>query len=196
MGRARHVYESVVQAAQQIRKRGEHGPFPIPQFTEDIYARLLAEGMNPGGFDQEVLWTEPAQKRGSWRDLYEWNPVGQPTQRLDSLLTPAQRDHLRRIRSSALIEVMDIVFASGRRSLEALCIALATTDRIRIPAPTPLVQETADGVIQVLGSRRSRLSTHNANALQNIPRYVVGYIHEVARQNGESLNTLEREVLD
>jgi ATP-dependent helicase YprA (DUF1998 family) len=185
-----------VQAAQQIRQRGERGPFPIPQFTEDIYARLLAEGMNPGGFDQEVLWTEPAQKRRSWRDLYEWNPVGQPTQRLDSLLTPAQRDHLRRIRGSALIEVMDIVFASGRRSLEALCIALATTDRIRIPAPTPLVQEAADGAIQVLGSRRSRLSTHDANALQNIPRYVVSYIHEVARQNGEDRNTLEGEVLD
>lgn len=185
-----------MQAAEQIHQRGERGPFPIPQFAEDISARLLAEGMNPGGFDQEVLWTEPAQKRGSWRDLYEWNPVGQPTQRLDSLLTPAQREHLRLIRSSALTEVMDIVFASGRRSLEALCIALATTDRIRIPAPTPLVQETADGVIQVLGSRRSRLSTHDANALPNIPRYVVSYIHEVAQQNGENRNALEVEVLD
>ncbi len=184
------------QAAQQIHQRGDHGPFPIPQFTEDISACLFAEGMNPGGFDQEVLWTEPAQKRGSWRDLYEWNPAGQPAQRLDSLLTPAQRDHLRRIRSSALIEVMDIVFASGRRSLEALRIGLATTDRIRFPAPTPLVQEAADGVIQVLGSRRSRLSTHGANALQNIPRYVVNHIHAVARQNGEDPNTLETLVLD
>lgn len=185
-----------LQAAQQIRQRGDHGPFPIPQFTEDISSRLLAEGMNPGGFDQEVLWTEPAQKRGSWRDLFEWNPADQPTQRLDSLLTPAQRDHLRHIRSSALIEVMAIVFASGRRSLEALCIALATTDRIRIHASTPLVQEAADGVIQVLGSRRSRLSTHGANALQNIPRYVVSYIYTVARQNGEDPNTLETIVLD
>lgn len=184
------------EAAQQIRQRGERGPFPIPQFSEDISARLLTRGMNPGGFDQEVLWTDPAQKRGSWRELYEWDPAGQPTQRLDSLLTPEQRDHLRRIRSAALTEVMDIVFASGRRSLEALCIALTTTDRVRYPAPTPLVQETADGVIQVLGSRRSRLSTHDANALANIPRYVVSYIHEVARNNVEDPNILEAQVVD
>lgn len=184
------------EAAQQIRQRGEHGPFPIPQFTEDISARLLTRGMNPGGFGQEVLWTDPAQKRGSWRDLYEWTPAGQPTQRLDSLLTPSQHDHLRRIRSSALTEVMDIVFASSRRSLEALRIALTTTNRVRYPTPRPLVQETADGVIQVLGSRRSRLSTHDANALSNIPRYVVSYIQEVARNNAEDPNILEAQVVD
>ncbi len=182
------------QAAQQILQRGEHGPFPIPQFTVDIAARLLARGMNPGGFGQEILWTDSGQHRGPWRELYEWNPAGQPAPRLN--LSPEQQNHLRRIESAALNEVMDIIYASGRRSLEALRIALPTTDRLGLPAPTPLVQETADGVIQVLGSRRSRISTHDANALQNIPRYVVAYIHAVARHNGEDPQTLEREVID
>ncbi len=182
------------QAAQQILRRGEHGPFPIPQFTVDIAARLLARGMNPGGFAKEVWWTDSDQRRGLWRELYDWNSSGQPAPRVN--LTPEQQNHLRRIESSAFTEVMDIVFASGRRSLEALRIALATTGRLGFPAPTPLVQETADGVIQVLGSRRSRISTHDANALQNIPRYVVAYIHAVARHNGEDPHTLERDVMD
>ena len=182
------------QAAQRILQRGEHGPFPIPQFTVDIASRLLARGMNPGGFVQDVLWTDPEQRRGPWRELYEWNPAGQPAPRLN--VSPDQQRHLGRIDTAAFAEVMDIVFASGRRSLEAQHIALATTDRLAFPALRPLVQETADGVIQVLGSRRSRLSTHDANSLQNIPRYVVAYIHAVARQNGEVPQTLERDVLD
>ena len=182
------------QAAQDITQRGEHGPFPIPRFTTDIAARLLARGMNPGGFGLEVLWTDSDQRRGPWRELYEWNPAGQPAPRLN--LSPEQQRHLVRIDDAAFAEVMDIVFASGRRSLEALHIALATTDRLGFPASRPLVQETADGVIQVLGSRRSRLSTHDANSLQNIPRYVVGYIHAVARQNAEDPQTLERDVID
>jgi DEAD/DEAH box helicase domain-containing protein len=182
------------QAAQQILQRGENGPFPIPQFTVDIAARLLVRGMNPGGFAQDVLWTDSEQRRGPWRELYEWNPVGQPVPRIN--LSPEQQRHLGRIDTAAFAEVMDIVFASGRRSLEALRIALATTDRLGFVASRPLVQQTVDGVIQLLGSRRSRLSTHDANTLQNIPRYVVAYIHAVARQNGEDPQTLERDVMD
>ena len=182
------------QAAQQILQRGENGPFPIPLFTVDIAARLLVRGMNPGGFAQDILWTDSEQRRGPWRELYEWNPAGQPVPRLN--LSPEQQRHLGRIDNAAFAEVMDIVFASGRRSLEALRIALATTDRLNFLASRPLVQQTTDGVIQLLGSRRSRLSTHDANTLQNIPRYVVAYIHTVARQNGEDPQTLERDVMD
>ena len=56
-------------AAQQILQRGEHGPFPISILTEDISARLLAQGINPGGFTQDVLWTNPRRREGPWRRL-------------------------------------------------------------------------------------------------------------------------------
>ena len=184
------------QAAAQIRQQGEHGPFPIPQFTIDIAARLLGHGINPGGYAQDALWTDPARHSpgNHWRALYTWPAAGQPSPGTDRL-TQLQRNHLGRIERSALVEVVDVVFASGRRSLEALRIALATTDRIHCTAPTDLIQEAADGVIQVLGSRRSRLSTHGADELRNIPRYVVSYIQEVARQNGEDPVTFESDVL-
>jgi hypothetical protein len=187
-----------VQAAHRIIQRGEDGPFPVGQLTQDIAACLLARGMNPGGYAQEVLWTDQDRKdpRDHWRELYEWNPTGQPATKPESALSPEQRSHVQRIERHAFAEVIDIVFASARRSLEALCIALATTDRLSFPAPSPLVQETADGVIQVLGSRRSRLSTHDANALQNIPQYVVRYIHTVAGKNGVVPQSLERQVMD
>ncbi len=182
------------QAASEIIERGRNGPFQIAQLTMDISAWLLAKGMNPGGFGQEVLWTDAIQHRGGWRELYEWNSNGQPAPRLNQ--SPEQQTHLHRIERSAFIEIMDIVFASGRRSLEALRIALATTDRLRLPATSPLVQQTADGVIQVFGSRRSRLSSHDANTLQNIPRYVVSYIHAVAQHNGVDPQDHEGEVID
>ena len=153
--------------------------------------------MNPGGYAQEVLWTDQTRKdsRDHWRELYVWNPTGEPATKAESDLGPEQRNHVQRIESHAFAEVIDIVFASARRSLEALRISLATTDRLSFAAPSPLVQETADGVIQVLGSRRSRLSTHDANALQNIPHYVAAYIHAVAQKNGVAPQTLERQVL-
>ena len=59
------------------------------------------------------------------------------------------------------MELMDIVFASGQRSLESLCIAFATTDRLSFPAPSAHMQEAADGVIRLLGSRK-KLSSHDA----------------------------------
>src|SRR5262249_5912123 len=116
------------------------------------------------------------------------------TQRVNPPLSPDEQAHLDRIRSAALREVTDAVFASGRRSLEALGIGLATTDRLRFPTTRTLVQEAADGVIQLLGSRRNRLSTHGANAQANQPPYVTGYLRAIANSNGEAPATLEQEV--
>jgi len=76
-----------------------------------------------------------------------------------------------------------VVFSSGRRSLESLRLAYATTDRITAPAPNPLVQQAADGAIRLLGARR-RLSTHGASSQANPPGYVAQYLAAVATLNG------------
>jgi len=183
-------------AAQQILQRGEHGPFPISILAEDISARLLAQGINPGGFTQDVLWTNPFRREQPWRRLYEWQMGGQPAARVNPPLDTAEQDHLQRIRETAFREVTDAIFASGRRSLESLGIGLTTTDRLRIPASRPLVQEAADGVTQLLGSRRNRLDTHGANPQANPPTYVTRYLNAVATHNGESVPDFEREVYD
>ncbi len=184
------------QAAQQILQRGAQGPFPISQLSEDISARLLVEGISPGGFTQGVLWRDPRRREGAWQKLYDWHSGDQPSQRVNPPLPPEDQDHLQRIRETAFREVTDAIFASGRRSLEALGIGLATTDRLRIPATRVLVQEAADGVIQLLGSRRYRLSTHGAYSQTNLPGFVTQYLMRVAQHNSESPPDFEREVYD
>ena len=184
-----------VVAAQQILQRGQHGPFPISILAEDISARLLAQGINPGGFTQDVLWTNPSRREGPWRRLYEWQAGQQPAPRVNPPLDSQEQVHLRCIRESAFREVTDAIFASGRRSLESLGVGLATTDHLRI-ATRQLVQEAADGVIQLLGSRRNRLDTHGANPQTNPPIYVTQYLQRVATHNGESRPDFEREVYD
>jgi ATP-dependent helicase YprA (DUF1998 family) len=187
---------SNLRAAQQILQRGLHGPFPIPQLTEDISARLLAEGINPGGFTQDVLWSDPGRRDGHWGMLYDWQSDVQPAPRVSPPLTPGEQRHFQRLQEAAFREVSDSIFASGRRSLEALGIGLATTDRLRFPAPRPLVQEAADGVIQLIGSRRYKLSTHDPMPQNNPSRDVTQYIHSLADHHGERPSELEREVYD
>src|SRR5208283_610497 len=118
-------------AAQQILARAAQGPFHVGQLSVDASAELLAKGVNPGGFSQDVRWTDPRTKDGSWRDLYNWGAPGtKPQPRAAAQLRQQQRDHLRRIQDQSLVEAMDVIFASGRRSLESLRLAYPTTDRI------------------------------------------------------------------
>jgi len=190
-----HPNTSCQQAARTVLNRAANGPYPIIRLAADAAASLLSQGMNPGGFTQDVLWTDPQRRRGSWRDLYDWAAGAAPQAKNPSVLTPQQQDHLRRIQDRALAEAMNIVFASGRRSLESVRIAFATTDRIRHQAQSPLVQEAADGVIRLLGARR-RLSTHGACYFQvNPPAYVTGYLTAVAQQNGTDPTAFQQEVI-
>jgi Lhr-like helicase len=183
-------------AAQQIVARAANGPFHIGQLSVDASTQILAIGTNPGGFTQGVLWTDPRSKHGSWRDLYVWGaPGSSPQAKAAAQLSQPQRDHLRRIQDQSILEVMDVVFASGRRSIESLRLAFATTDRIATPAPSALIQEAADGVIRLLGARR-RLSTHGAASQPNSPAYVAQYLAAVAQVYGFTPATFAGDVLN
>ena len=98
-------------------------------------------------------------------------------------LTPQQQVHLSRIQDRSLVELMDIAFASGRRSIESLLLALPTTDRVSAAAPSQLVQEGTDSAIFLLGSRK-RLSTHPCSSLNALPGYVVACLGAVAQGHG------------
>jgi DEAD/DEAH box helicase domain-containing protein len=183
-------------AAQRILARAAQGPFYVPQLAADTASQLLIHGMNPGGFTQDVLWTNPQDHSESWRDLFVWGPAGTPPQsKGPGQLTQPQQSHQRRIHQQSLSEVMDVVFASGRRSIESLLIAFATADRISFPAPNALVQEASDGVIRLLGARR-RLSTHGAPSQPNAPAYVARYLAAAAQQNGIAPASLSNDVFN
>ncbi|NOZ72232.1 MAG: DEAD/DEAH box helicase [Chloroflexi bacterium] len=183
------------QAAQRILQRVTAGPFPLTQIAADVSAELLARGMNPAGYTQDVLWTDPQNHSGIWRDLYNWPAGSAPTPKHSGQLTQQQQEHLRRIQECSLAELMDIVFASGRRSLESLLLALPTTDRITYPAPSQIVQEGADGTISLLGSRK-RMSTHACSSLNAPPGYVAAYLTAIAQRHGINVNTYTNEVIN
>lgn len=195
IGSPSHPRLSCLQASQQILQRASNGPFFMAQLALDVSSRLLTIGINPGGFAQDVMWTVPRTQTGSWRDLYVWGPSGTcpPTKNM-AQLTQAEQDHLSRIRDHSFVEFMDVVFASGRRSLESLRIAYTTTDQISFPAPTALIQMASDGVIRLLGARR-KLSTHGATSQPNPPGYVTQYLVAVARHNGMNETSFAADVL-
>ena len=171
------------QAAQRIIQRAANGPFRGTQIATDTSARLLAKGMNPAGYGKEALWTDSQNLRDSWRDLYNWPHGGRPVAKPQGDLSQRQRDHLRGIQERSVVELMDILFASGRRSIESLVLALPTSDRIASPAASNFIQEGADGFIRLLGSRK-RLSSHPSSSQNSIPGYVAGYLTAIAQQNG------------
>jgi DEAD/DEAH box helicase domain-containing protein len=183
------------QVAQRILQRAANGPFRVTQVVADVSARLLAQGMNPAGYGKDALWTDSQNRRGSWRDLYSWPRAGPPVAKPQAQLSQPQRDHLRRIQDGSAAELMDILFASGRRSIESLLLALPTTDRITNPAASNLIQEGADGAIRLLGSRK-RLSTHPSSSQNSVPGYVAGYLTAVAQQHGLSPATYIDDVIN
>lgn len=183
------------QAAQRIRNRAATGPFSITPLALDAAGQLLRRGMNPGGWLKRVLWTDPDSKTGHWRELYNWPAGGVPAEHPQNALASEQQAHLQRIHQQTELELMDIVFASGRRSLESLRLACVTADRIEYPPPSAVVQETADGVIRILGSRR-KLASKDANSLAAAPGYVRNYVEAVAGQHGLVPDDLLQNVVD
>ena len=183
------------QAAQRVLNRATTGPFPLTQLAGDVAHALLASGMNPAGFKLNVMWTNPENREGSWRDLYLWPDGGAPATKQPNQLTQAQQTHLIRLQEGALLELLDIIFASGRRSIESLILALPTVDRLATPPPTQLVLEGADGAILLLGTRK-RLSTHPCMPRNSLPAYVVAYLRAVAEQAGLDPVTYTNNVTD
>ncbi|MCU1338043.1 MAG: box helicase [Bryobacterales bacterium] len=182
------------QAAQRIALRAAQGPHAISQLSIEVSSQLLRRGINPGGYSQDVLWTDPVNHSGHWRTLFNWPAGGVPSSKPNSQLNANQQLHLTRIRDEALVELMDTVF-SGQRSLESLCIAFATTDRLSFPVPDQNVQEAADGVIRLLGSRK-KLSSHDASPPQNLPAYVRNYLRQVAILRGLNTAAFEADVMN
>ena len=184
------------QAAQRILQRATNGPFRVTRIAASVAERMLCEGMNPAGYTQDAMWTDPRERVGHWKDLYHWPDNGVPSPKPKSELTEEQERHLTRIQTGALQELMDIIFASGRRSIESLLLALPTFDRDRMAAVSTnqTVHEGAEGAIFLLGTRK-RLSTHSPHLVTSPPGYVIAYLESVAHEAGQDPNSYTDDVI-
>ena len=185
------------QAAQQILQRATRGPFRLTQIAAEVAKTLLSKGLNPAGYKQNVIWTNPEDRQGSWRDLHLWpaGGAGAPTPKPQAQLTQPQQVHLIRLQEGALLELMDIIFASGRRSIESLLLALPTVDHLTTPAPTQCILEGADGAVFLFGKRK-RLSTHSCTSLNSPPGYIAAYLAAIAQQAALDPTSYRNDVID
>jgi DEAD/DEAH box helicase domain-containing protein len=168
------------QLADRTLAHARSGLSKATDLEEDAARRLLMTGMNPGGVDRSVMWTNLDEQRGEWQRLFDWAvlpPVYRPG------LSGEENDHRTRIQTAAREAVAESLFSGGRRDLESLKLGCVTTDRLTYPAQTPVYQEAGDSCIRMLGKRR-RIDTHRATGDDNqLPKYARDYLEEVANAN-------------
>lgn len=169
------------------------GPYLVGDLFRDAERMMLTEGVNPGGYSKEALWTDHENQRGSWRDLYDWSGAA-PAER-HAGLTPQQQAHLVRVRQLALAAVVNMLFASGRRGLESLQIAHAAVNPAAPGTSDALVCEAADSALRLLGERRRVQDwPYTATGSATAPGFLRQYLEAVANRHGRNTAALESAV--
>ena len=177
--------------ADVFSKRTRAGLSKATDLENEAGRRLLIAGMNPGGVDRSVTWTDLEEHEGDWQSLFDWNRFP-PDYRSD--LSGDQEGHRTRIRKAAREAVAETLFSGGRRDLESLKLGFVTIDRAKHQGVLKTVQEAADSCIRLLGKRR-RIDTHRATADDDVlPKYAQEYIGAVARENKTEADGLIVEV--
>jgi DEAD/DEAH box helicase domain-containing protein len=153
--------------------------------------RLLTTGMNPGGVDRSVMWTDLEEHHGEWQRLFDWGR-SPPDYRIG--LSGDEQAHRTRILEAAREAVAETLFSGGRRDLESLKLGIVTFDRAAHAAVPVIVREAADSCIRLLGKRR-RMDTHRATVDDlRLPKYARDYLEAVANVNGVTPDDLNRDV--
>ena len=180
------------ELADQVLAHARAGLARATDLEAEVGRLLLLTGMNPGGVDRSVTWTDPEEQEGEWPRLFDWGHS--PPDYLPALSADKQ-DHRRRILLAAREAIAETLFSGGRRDLESLKLGFVTTDRVRVGGVPVVVQETADSCIRLLGKRR-RIDTHRATGDDpRLPKYARDFIGAVASANSLSATDLETEVV-
>jgi DEAD/DEAH box helicase domain-containing protein len=170
--------QTYAEAAAAILAQAATGPYLLGEVFRDAERQLLSVGINPGGYSKEALWTNHEEQEGSWRDLYNWN-TSPPIARHGDVTTD-EEEHLSRLRRLALAAVVNVVFASGRRGLEALQIGhAAVSDMIAGPSDD-VIRQVSDSALRLLGERRRIQETHTALDSTTIPGFLRDYLSAAA----------------
>ncbi|HEV2618695.1 MAG TPA: hypothetical protein VGU23_02030, partial [Acidobacteriaceae bacterium] len=113
--------------ANRVLSLAAAGLSKATDIEESAGRRLLATGMNPGGVDRSVRWTDLERQEGDWPSLFDWSAIP-PSYR--SGLGAKESDHRVRIQAAAREAVAESLFSGGRRDLESLKLGYVTNDRV------------------------------------------------------------------
>lgn len=181
------------QLAEQTLSRARSGISRALDVEADVQRHLLEVGMNPGGVDRSVMWTDLEEHVGEWQRLFDWARVP-PGYRAG--LSGDEESHRSRILNLSREAVVETIFSGGRRDLESLKLGVVTCD----PGPnhnaSVAVREAADSCIRMLGKRR-RIDTHRATPDNHqLPKYARDYLEVVAGANARRPDDFIRDVSD
>lgn len=179
------------ELADQVLAQARAGLSRATDLESEAQRRLLITGMNPGGVDRSVMWTDLDENQGEWQRLFDWTRTP-PDYR--GGLSGDEQAHRVRILDAAREAVAETLFSGGRRDLESLKLGCVTFDRLRQAGVSALVREATDSCIRMLGKRR-RIDTHRATVDDpRLPKYARDYLEAVANANGQIPSDLERDV--
>ncbi len=171
---------TLAELAAHVIARARSGLSAVIDLEQEAQASLLAAGMNPGGVDRSVMWTNLDDQQGDWHRLFDWAVV--PPHFLGGL-SGDELQHQTRILSAMREAIAETLFSGGRRDLESLKLGIVTFNRTRFAPADPLLQEAADSCIRLLGKRR-RIDTHRATTDDGrLPKYARDYLDAVATTN-------------
>jgi len=122
------------QLADHVLAQARAGLSRAIDLEREAERRLLETGMNPGGVDRSVMWTDLEEHQGEWQRLFDWNRVP-PDYR--NGLSGDEQAHQVRIIDAARQAVAETLFSGGRRDLESLKLGCVTYDRTEHSGVSP-----------------------------------------------------------
>jgi DEAD/DEAH box helicase domain-containing protein len=179
------------QLTDQVLVLARSGLSRATDLESEVQRHLLTAGMNPGGVDRSVIWTDLDDHTGEWQRLFDW---GRSPPDYRSGLSADEQQHRARILAATREAVVETIFSGGRRDLESLKLGVVTFDRERYHVVSVVVREAADSCIRMLGKRR-RIDTHRATVDDHrLPKYARDYLAAVANANGLLPDDVVRDV--
>jgi len=162
------------------------GQVPLGQLRTQVFGRLLALGICPGGNTMDALTYREGRTERHWHEAFRWTKDG-----------PVEKDqhdarlHVRRLHDKLLVEIMGVLFTHQVRTLESVGHGF-----VHAPAGSMSnqVQQALDVVIRYLGVKRKFVQSEfvDPGDKQELPRQVVKYLEKLSINADEVVSTLQK----
>lgn len=165
---------------------------------DEVEARLLSLGMNPGGPDDSLQRFKSGQQWKPWTSLYDL-AASPPAARTPSELGQDEERALASIRLGILKEVEFTIFAKTRRDFESIGLGWTTFGQAPpVPGggalPAALLRQAADSAIRILGDRKRFVG--RGSGAETMPGVLTAYLNAVAALHGADAKALQAAVTD
>jgi len=147
---------------------------PLAQLREAVFARLLEQGICPGGNTAGALfYREGNRDQTPWHQAFRWAEDGVSVRN-----QPEARLHRQRLAELLLAEIMGVLFTHQVRTLESVGQGRVTAPLVEGSVD---VQEAADAVVRYLGVKRRYANSEyvEAGESETLPPAVEKFLNQI-----------------